>query len=157
MALTLVPVDLATARRYVAEHHSHNGPPVSWRFGVGVDADGEMAGVGIAGRPVARGFDPNRTLEITRVCTLGERNACSMIYAALCRAGAALGYRQAVTYTLASECASCVKGAGFEKDAELEARATWDGGARHRVQTDLFGRERRPPEPKVRWHRRLST
>ena len=37
------------------------------------------------------------TLEVTRLCTTGEKNACSMLYAAAARAAKAIGYRKIVT------------------------------------------------------------
>lgn len=112
---------------------------------------------GAAGRPKARGLDSGYdgdALEVVRVCTTGTRNACSMIYGALCRAGEALGYDPIYTYTLQSECASCVRASGFVVDAELDARPGWDTRSRPRVNVDLFGEERTPTEAKIRWIRR---
>src|SRR5215469_11690831 len=111
--LELYPIELRNARRFIADHHSHAGEPRAWRFGVGVLAGGELVGVGIAARPKAGGLDSGRALEITRVATIGTPNACSRIYAALCRAGGALGYVEAWTYTLEGECAVCPRAAGF--------------------------------------------
>ncbi len=121
-----------------------------------MEIDGVPAGVGIAGRPQARGLDNGTAIEITRVCTIGVPNACSKIYGALTRAAAALGYTDAWTYTLKRECAACVKASGFVADAELPERGSWDTPARPRVATDLFGEERTPVEAKIRWHRVLG-
>jgi hypothetical protein len=155
VTLTLTPVTLRAARAFIGEHHSHNLPPRAWKFGTSVlDDDGAVAGVGVAGRPKGRGFDDGRALEVLRVCTMGLPNACSKIYAALCRAGFALGHDPIYTYTLARECASCVKAAGFTVDAVLDERDGWDTPARPRVDVDLFGDERTPTEAKVRWIRR---
>lgn len=158
--MRLKPIDLAEVRRHVGTHHSHNRAKVFWKFGTSVIADdGTLAGVGAAGRPKARGLDSGYdgdALEIVRVCTTGTRNACSMIYGALCRAGLALGFDPIYTYTLESECASCVKAAGFVVDAQLDARPGWDTLARPRVNVDLFGEEVTPREAKVRWIRRAS-
>jgi hypothetical protein len=154
--LKIVPITLAAAKRFNAEHHRHNAlPPVSWLFGVGLEHDGELVGVGIAGRPSGRGLDNGRNVEITRTCVVDAPNGCSMIYGALCRAAAALGRERAYTYTLAEEPGSSVKAAGFVVDDELDARDAWvrpDGG---RYQQDIFGNERRPPGPKTRWVREL--
>lgn len=153
-----VPIDLTQVRRFVGEHHSHNRAKVFWKFGTSVvDDDGRLLGVGAAGRPKARGLDSGYdgdALEVVRVCTTGTRNACSMIYGALCRAGEALGYDPIYTYTLQSECASCVRASGFVVDAELDARPGWDTRSRPRVNVDLFGEERTPTEAKIRWIRR---
>jgi hypothetical protein len=153
--MNLRPVTLAVARRFVGEHHRHNLPPRGWLFGVGVESGGELVGVAIAGRPVARALDDGRTVEITRTCTDGTDNANSMLYGAACRAAKALGYHRAFTYNLASESGASLRAAGFEVDAVLPDRPGWDNG-RHRVERDLFGSRRTPAGPKVRWIRRLA-
>jgi hypothetical protein len=157
VALTLRPVSLEEARRFVGIHHRHNLPPVSWKFGVGVEAGGELVGVAVAGRPVARGLDDGKTLEVTRTCTVGTANANSMLYGAIARAAKALGYRSLYTYTLAEEPGSSLRAAGWTADATLPPRDRWGtpSSDRYRSQTDLFGNERRPPGPKVRWVKRL--
>lgn len=151
VTVNLRPVTLAEARRFVGEHHRHNLPPRGWLFGVGIEVYGELVGVAVAGRPVARALDDGLTVEITRACTLGHGNANSMLYGALRRAAKALGYRRVYTYTLAEESGCSLRAAGFVMDAELAARPTWDTPSRARDQTDLFGNERRPAGPKVRW------
>lgn len=83
--------------------HRHCEPDRGWLFGTSLWLDDELRSVAIAGRPKGRGYDDGRTIEITRVCTLGDPNACSILYGALCRAAKALGYQRAVTYTLADE------------------------------------------------------
>lgn len=148
--LTLRPITLADARRYVAEHHRHNLPPQGWLFGVAVEDHERIRGVAVAGRPVARALDDGHTIEITRSCTDGASNANSMLYGALWRAARALGYRRAFTYTLASESGASLRASGWTRDAELAERGGWDNG-RHRVEVDLFGNERTPTGPKVRW------
>lgn len=156
MALELVPVSLSEARRFVGLHHRHNLPPQGWKFGVGAAVDGELVGVAIAGRPVARALDNGRTLEVTRTCTDGTRNANSFLYGAIARAAKALGYRTLYTYTLASEPGSSLRAAGWVADEELPARAGWDTPTRRRYQRDLFGEERTPTEAKVRWVKEMA-
>lgn len=153
----LVPVTLREARRFVGEHHRHNLPPRGWKFGVGLVDEEGLVGVGIASRPVARELDDGFTVEIVRVCVVDDvRNGCSMLYGALCRAAKALGYRVAVTYTLHTESGSSLKAAGFQAVALLGARgADTPGAQRVRAQHDLFGEDRRPAVPKIRWRRHL--
>lgn len=151
--LELRPVILRDARRFVGEHHRHNLPPSGWKFGVGVYGGDQLRGVGIAGQPLARMLNDGYTLELLRVCSDGARNACSMIYGALVRAGKALGYRRFVTYTLASEPGSSLRAAGFTIDAEVKSGPTWRRNGRPRDDVDLFGNERRPVEDKIRWVR----
>lgn len=156
--LRLVPVSLNQAKRFVGDHHRHNLPPVGWKFGVGV-ADGDrLVGVAMAGRPVARHLDDGVTLEVIRTCTDGTPNANSMLYGAVARAAKALGYHTLYTYTLTEEPGTSLRAAGWHRDAELELepRAAWQYTGQSRVQTDLFGDERRPPGPKVRWVKQVA-
>lgn len=159
MTLELVNIDLAEARRFVASHHRHNRPPRGWKVGVGLARGGELVGVGILSRPVAPklALAEPRTVEIVRVCTLGDRNANSRLYGALCRAAAALGYKSAVTYTLASESGASLRAAGFELDGEASRPGhTWNSATRPRVELNLFGEEQTPTGAKLRWRRRLA-
>jgi hypothetical protein len=126
MIVEIVPVTFATATAFVAKHHRHNKPPRGWKFGVGVaGTDGELIGVALAGRPVARALDDGRTIEVNRTCTTGEKNANSMLYGAVWRAAKALGYLRAYTYTQHDETGASLRAAGWCRDAELPARGSW--------------------------------
>lgn len=155
MTLQLRPVDLTTAKRFVGTHHRHNLAPMSWKFGVGLESDGQLVGVCMLGRTTGRGLRDLYTAEVTRTCTLGTPNGNSMLYGAIARAAKALGYRTLYTYTLQQESGVSLKAAGWEVDALLDERPSWDTPSRSRIQTDLFGNERRPSGPKVRWIKRL--
>ncbi len=160
MKLELVPVTLTDAKRLVNGFHEHNETTAkqTWKFGTGVACDGELVGVAMVGRPMGRGLDQTLDVEILRVCITEKgryRNAASMLYGAACRMAAAGGYRTAYTYTLAEEDAACGRAAGFELDAELLARPSWDTPTRLRNDETLFGPRKRPTGPKVRWKRSL--
>jgi hypothetical protein len=158
--VTIVPLTLAQARRYVAEHHRHNEPPVGHRFSIGLEReDGTLAGVVIAGRPMARMADDGRTIELVRLTTEGDRNACSRLYSAACRAAFAMGFRKVITYTLAEEPGSSLLASGFVRDGSSEG-GSWsrggDGSSRGLVTDDrptLFDPPKMPTGPKVRWVR----
>jgi len=157
MVLSLRPTTITDARRYVGEVHRHNLPPRGGLFAVGVECAGKLVGVAVTGRPTAHPLQDGRTVEVTRCATDGTRNACSMLYGASTRAAEALGYRLAYTYTLDNddEDGASLKASGWEIDAYLSAREAMvrnDGG---RYQTDLFGNDRRPPGPKIRWRKQL--
>jgi len=152
----LVPVTQKAARAFVAEHHRHSAPPRGDVFRVGLEIDGMLVGVVMAGRPTAAGLQDGRTLEVTRLCTLGDDNACSMLYGAACRAARALGYRRVYTYTLAGEHGSSLKAAGFVLDGDVAARASWSFPNRPRYDSNLFGERTRDPGPKHRWVRELG-
>ena len=84
--LRLRPISLRDANEYVRQHHRHHKPVAGHKFSIGCEADGELVGVIIAGRPVSRYLDDGFTLEVTRLCTNGAKNACSFLYGAAARA-----------------------------------------------------------------------
>lgn len=149
--MKLRPVTQRAARAWIEEHHRHSGAPRGDVFRVAITVDDEIVGIGMAGRPVARGLDDGHTLEILRICTLGHENACSVLYGALCRAGKALGWDKAITYTLAEESGASLRASGFIAVAELPARPSWSTPSRKR--SDAI---KRPAGPKVRWERNLQ-
>ncbi len=154
----LTPILRDEARAFVAEHHRHNGPPVSWLFGAALrDEAGTVVAVAMAGRPVARALADGRTIEVTRVCTLEQRNAASRLYGALCRAAQALGYRRAITYNLATESGASLRAAGFRLAEQLPARSStgWAGAGRGRYAQNLWGEAVLPAAPRNRWERDL--
>lgn len=130
--LRLVPVTLAQAREFVSLVHRHHRPPPGWKFGVGVARGADLVGVAIAGRPIARALDDGVSIEVTRTCTDGTRNANSCLYGAIWRAAQALGYVRAYTYTQAGETGASLRGAGWALEAELPARGTWHHHSRAR-------------------------
>lgn len=103
MKLELTPITLREANAFVEQHHRHHGPSRGCIVCVAVSIEDVVRGVAIVGRPVACGADDGWTAEVTRCCTDGARNACSMLYAAAWRAVRALGYRKLITYTLPVE------------------------------------------------------
>lgn len=143
MSLEIVPLTLKAANAYVEQLHRHHGRTVGHKFSIGVNRDGELCGVAIAGRPVARGLDDGRTLEVLRVCTDGTPNACSMLYGAIRRAGKAMGYTRFVTYTLATEEGGSLRAAGWIIDGTVPGRS-WDTPTRRRVDSH-------PTVDKLRW------
>ncbi len=158
MGLQIVPVFLREARVWVGHHHRHNDPPEGHMFSASVELEGERVGVAIASRPVARGAQDGTTVEIVRVCVEegAPKNACSKLYGALCRAAKALGYRRAITYTLASEAGVSLRAAGFVPVAELEPR-NWAAERRNAVrgQLALLGEPAWEDRPRIRWERLL--
>jgi len=99
---------------------------------LGVALHGQLVGAAIVGRPVARQLQNGETAEVTRVCTGGERNACSMLLSACRRGAAALGYRRVITYTLETEPGASLRGAGWHQVATVKA-ASWHRDARPRA------------------------
>ena len=111
--IDLRPVKREEARAFIRDHHRHHGVPVGWLWLHGAqDADGVLAGVCVVGRPVAKELDDGLTMEVTRLATLGQRNACSLLYGAARRAAIAKGYRRGLTYILSSEDGASLRAAG---------------------------------------------
>ena len=111
--LFLRPVTLREANAFVAQYHRHHAPVTGCRFAIGASDGEKLVGVAIAGRPVSRYLDDGYTLEVTRLCTDGAKNACSILYAAVWRAARAMGYRKAITYILESESGVSLRAAGW--------------------------------------------
>lgn len=102
--LDIRPVGRDDARTFIREHHRHHGVPIGWLWLHGAhDEDGNLVGVAVCGRPVARGIDDGLTMEVTRLATDGAPNANSILYAAADKAATSKGYRRWLTYLLASE------------------------------------------------------
>jgi len=160
MSLVVTPITLREANAYVALHHRHHRPvagcivcvAVAARHDIGDSRPGGAGygmhmdlvhGVAVVGRPVARMSDDGWTAEVTRCCTDGTRNACSMLYRAAWRAVRALGYRRLQTYTLPAEGGASLRGAGFRLIGQAGG-GSWDRAARPRVDTA-------PTQRKLRW------
>lgn len=130
--LFLAPIAFPDAAAFVQDHHRHHTPPVGHKFSLAAMAGEELVGVAIVGRPVARRRDDGRTLEITRLCTAGHRNACSFLYGAAARATFALGYSRLGTYILKSEPGTSLKAAGWKLIGETPGRS-WSVPSRPRI------------------------
>jgi hypothetical protein len=138
-----VPLRWREANNFVSRHHRHNPPVVGALFAVGAYLGSALVGVVIAGRPVARQLDDGVTVEITRCCTDGTRNAASFLYGTARRAALALGYRRIVTYTLEHEPGGSLRAAGFTRTGTTAAKS-WNTPGRPRE-------DRAPLRAKQRW------
>lgn len=135
MSLQIVPITLEEANAFVSQHHRHHKPTIGHKFSIAA-SEGEMVrGVAIVGRPVARGNDDGWTLEVSRCCTDGVRNGCSMLYGAAWRATKALGFRRLITYTLPAEGGASLRAAGWTLIGE-RGGGNWNTPARPRIDTD---------------------
>ena len=147
--LTIQPMTIRRARAFVGAHHRHHKAPAGGLFAVGVaDADNCVRGVAIVGRPVARLLDDECTAEVTRVCTDGAPNACSMLLGACARAARALGYHRLITYTLVAESGASLRGAGWRPTRTVPAQ-TWSRPSRERA-------DDHPTGQKIRWEATLA-
>jgi hypothetical protein len=145
MKLDAMPVSLAEANEYVAALHRHHKPVIGHKFSIGAVLDGQLVGVVIVGRPVSRHRDDGATLEITRCCTDGTKNACSFLYGRAIKAAFALGYQRVGTYTKRNEGGVSLRAAGFVLLGETPGRS-WSVKSRPRFDTHPLG-------PKLLWER----
>lgn len=131
--LELVPTTLREANAFVERFHRHSGSARGHKFSVGLASGETLVGIAIAGRPLARARDDGRTLEVLRVCVRADAppNACSMLYGACWRAGRAMGYRRAITYTLLSASGSSLRASGFRVIGEVRCQS-WSRPSRLR-------------------------
>lgn len=133
--LRVIPIHHKEANAFVAAHHRHHKPTVGHKFSVAVaDEEGNLRGVAIVGRPVARKQDNGLTLEVNRCCTDGARNACSMLYQAAWRVAKAMGYTRLITYTLPKEGGASLRGAGWNCLGERHG-SNWNVPSRPRLDT----------------------
>lgn len=138
--MTVVPLTLHRANEIVAEHHRHNEPVRGCRFAIGAEHGGELVGVAIVGRPVARMLDRQKVAELTRLCIIpgAPRNTCSFLYGAARRVWFAMGGERIITYTLARESGASLRGAGWKPAAEVTGEQ-WSRPSRERVELNDVG------------------
>jgi len=143
-----VPITLQDANQFVARLHRHHPPVRGHKFSIGAEKDGQIVGVAIVGRPVARMLQDGLTLEVTRLCTDGTRNACSFLYGAAARAAFALGYQRIGTYTLPNEGGASLRASGWKLIGEVRGRS-WHCPSRPRT-------DKHPTGDKLRWEYRSA-
>ena len=148
MSLRAAPIGFADAAAFVRKHHRHHTPPVGHKFSIAAIDGEQMVGVVIVGRPVARRRDDGRTLEVTRLCTDGHRNACSFLYGAAARAAFALGYNRIGTYILKREPGTSLAAAGWKLIGETPGKS-WSVPSRARS-------DKHPIEPKLLFEKEAS-
>lgn len=157
---SLTPITGKAAIKWIAETHRHLPRLQGALFAVGVKFGHRLVGVATAGNP-ARVWQGTGRFVITRCAVLSDlpkvpandgddhaSPACTMLYGAMCRAGKALGYDEAWTYTLPHESGKSLRAAGFI-DMGLTAGGEHDRPSRPRDPAICAA-------PKRRWARPLT-
>lgn len=111
--LISIPLTRAEANVFILAYHRHHGRVTSHRFIVGAELDGKLVGCAVVECPNAPRLQDSRTAEITRLCTNGTRNVCSMLYAKCSRIARDWGFKRIITYTLESESGVSLRAAGW--------------------------------------------
>lgn len=158
MSIAIEATTLREANAYVEANHRHHGRVIGHKWSLAAYKDGRLCGVAIVGRPSGRYLDDGKTLEVTRLCTDGTRNACSALYAACARRAKAEGYEKIVTFILQSEPGTSLKAAGWELEAAKAGKPKWNRQryADKPVQLSLFPKKEPPAEYKQRWAKTLT-
>lgn len=144
--MKVIPLTLKRANEVVADWHRHNEPVRGCRFAVGAEHGGELVGVCIVGRPVARKLDHHFTAEVNRLCVIdgAPKNTCSFLYGAARRIWATMGGTRLITYTLARESGASLRGAGWmPSPVNIKGERGWQ--SREREHQAVFD------EAKIRW------
>jgi hypothetical protein len=128
------PLTRDEAKAYITAHHRHHTFPAGYKFAIGAEKNDELVGVVLVGRPTARMLQAAEplTCEVTRLCTAGERNVCSFLYAAARKAAFAMGFTRIVTYILVSEPGTSLKASGWTF-VKVTGGGSWDRPSRKRV------------------------
>ncbi len=159
--LTIRPIDLKTANKYVLAHHRHNGKVLVHRFSIACYDGERLCGVAICGNPSARKLDTGDMVEVKRVCTDGTHNACSILYGRCARIAKEMGWKAIITYTLETEEGASLRASGWKVDEESVGGTSWNVPSRPRMvqEETLFG-EVTASYPigikKTRWIKKLN-
>lgn len=160
--LEIRPISIAKANAYVEQFHRHHGKKTGCRFAIGCYEGEELHGVAICSNPVARRSDDGLTLEVSRLCTDGTYNACSILYGACARIAKDMGFRKIQTYILQSETGTSLKASGWVMEENGVGALNWQHGKRNNdrqaksKQMSLFEEKKPPEELKQRWVRKLK-
>ena len=141
--MVIVPIKFKDASEFVKQYHRHHKPPVGHICSLAVADNDKIVGVAMIGRPVSRHLDNGLTAEVTRLCTDGTKNACSMLYASAWRAVKALGYKKLITYILSTESGVSLNAAGWKCIGECGG-GSWNRKSRPRV-------DKHPTQMKIKW------
>jgi hypothetical protein len=138
--LCLQPITRREAHAFIRAHHRHHRPDQGDKFCIGANNGDTVVGVVVVGRPRARLLDDGWTAEVTRCCTDGTKNACSILYAAAWRAARAMGYRRLITHTLPQEGGASLRASAFRLVGEAGG-GSWNRRSRPRVDTAPQGQK----------------
>lgn len=150
-------VGLLIAKRLVKRLHRHSHKlPCGHLFSLALVCDGEIRGVAMVGRPVARRLDDGSTAEVTRLATDGVQSGCSQLYAACVRMARKAGYSRVVTYTRTDESGTSLRAAGWVATPMHTKPRQWNQPSRPREHDpDACGRIRwEAPPTKARPQRK---
>jgi hypothetical protein len=147
--MKIVPLTLRVANDFVEKWHRHSARTNNdgGKYAIGLEVAGQLVGVAIVGRPVARLLQHDGAAELTRLCTSPEapKGSESKLYARAKRIWQLMGGTTLHTYTLKKESGASMRGAGMKEPAAEVQKQQWTRPSRQRAERDIY------EEPKVRW------
>ena len=157
------PISIRDANDYVEQYHRHHGKKTGCRFAIGLYEEGVLHGVAICSNPVARNADDGLTLEVSRLCTDGIRNGCSMLYGACARIAKDMGFHKVQTYILETENGASLKASGWMCEGIAgdinwqRCNSEWQKKRDSVTQIELFPKKKPPEVMKTRWAKYFNT
>jgi hypothetical protein len=155
--MQIVPLTVRRANDFVEQWHRHSARTANdgGKFAVGLEHEGELVGVAIVGRPVARLLQSGQQYpaELLRLCVSPEcpKGGPGKLYARARRIWQLMGGTHFHTYTLTRETGAVMRGVGFnDSDAvPVPGGKQWTRPSRPRPRDPLTA------EPKLRWSEEL--
>lgn len=157
-SLEVKQISLKDANAFIIKNHRHHTKTTGHKYSVACYDDGKLCGVACVGRPLSRMLDNGETLEVTRLCTDGTYNACSILYARCAKIAKDFGYKKIITYILETENGTSLKASGWHCESENVGGGSWSVPSRPREieEMDLFGNTKKYPIcKKQRWAKEL--
>lgn len=152
--MRIVPLTLREANDFVERWHRHSARTSNdgGKYAIGLECGGQLVGVAIVGRPVARLLQVPGAAELLRLCTSPDapKGAASKLYARARRIWQLMGGTTIHTYTLQHESGASLRGAGIHEAAADVAPQQWTRPSRKRAERDIYER------PKQRWTEQLE-
>lgn len=130
--MNAIPISLKEANAFIKELHRHHTEVQGHKFSIGCEVGGVLVGVCVVGRPVSRYLDDGKTLEVTRLCTDGTRNACSFLYGRAAKIAKDMGYSKIITYILETENGSSLKASNWHCEDDSAGGGNWSAPSRPR-------------------------
>lgn len=147
--MNITRIELSEANEFISRVHRHHKPVVGHRFSIAAEKAGELVGVAVVGRPVARMTDQKNIDEVTRLATNGTRNACSFLYARAAEIARLMGFKEIQTFILCSEPGTSLKAAGWQCSGPSYG-GDWNRPSRGGRRID------QPQEAKVKWCKKFK-
>lgn len=130
--MKIVPIFQKAAFAFIDKYHRHHKKPRGSIYQIACEHEGKIVGVAVVGRPSSRYQQNGLTAEVTRLCTDGTKNACSMLYAACWRIAREMGYYRLITYILIEEPGISLHASGWKLIGRRKGH-TWNSPSRPRI------------------------